>query len=59
MTRFIAELNGGDHINIPADRMEMQEEGGVLMVYRGQELVAFVDLSAVVTAHISERSGPR
>lgn len=55
MTRFIAELNGGDHINIPADRMELPEEGGVLMVYRGQELVAFVDLSAVVTAHISER----
>lgn len=59
MKRFIAELNGGDHINIPADRMELNQDKTGILVYNGQALVAFVDLSAVVTAHISELGGGR
>lgn len=55
MTRFIAELNGGDRINILADRMELDLERNCLIVYRGNDMVALVDISAVVTAHVSER----
>lgn len=59
MTRFIAELNGEDHINIPADRMELDRERNCLIVYRGHDMVALVDTASIITAHISERSGPK
>lgn len=59
MTRFIAELNGGDHINIPADRMELDRERNCIIVYRGNDIVALADTAAIVTAHISERSGKK
>lgn len=55
MTRFIADLNGGSHINIPADRMVLTEDRTGLLVYQGRELAAYVDLSAVVTAHMSNK----
>ena len=55
MTRFIAELNGGDHINIPAGRMELDRERNCLIMYRGNDMVALVDTASIVTAHISER----
>lgn len=59
MTRFIAEINGHSHINIAADRMELNQDGTGILVYNGQALVGFVDLSAVVTAHLSELGGGR
>ncbi len=55
MTRFIADLNGGSHINIHADRMVLTEDRTGLLVYQGMSLVAYVDLSAVTTAHMSEK----
>lgn len=57
MKRFIAELNVGTHINIPADRMELNQDGTGILVYNGKALVGFVDLSAAITAHISEMGG--
>ena len=57
MTRFIAELNGGGHINITADRMELNPDGTGILVYNGQALVGFVDLSAAITAHLSAMGG--
>lgn len=59
MTRFIAGLNGGNHINIPADRMVLTDDHTGLLVYQGLELVAYVDMGAVVTAHMSNRAEAR
>lgn len=53
MNRFVATLNGGETINIPAERMELKEN--FIYVWRGDRLVAMVDISAVVCAYISER----
>lgn len=53
MKRIIIQLNGGEHINIPADRMEVTETQ--LRAWNGGDLVAYVDTSAVVCAHISEK----
>ena len=53
MKRFIATLNDGSFINVEATRMELHDN--VIRVYENSNLVAFVDTSAVVSAHISER----
>lgn len=59
MKRFIATLNGGSFINIPADRMVFNQDSNMVMVYNGQALVACVDVSTVLTAHISEETPER
>ena len=53
MKRITILLNGGEHINIPADRMEVSENE--LRAWNGNDLVAYVDTSAVICAHISEK----
>lgn len=53
MKRFIAIMNDGSFINIPATKMEMEDNA--LIVYDGDSVVAYVDVSIVLCAHISER----
>lgn len=53
MKRFTAQLNDMSYINVPADHMELVDN--TLRVYDGRDLVAVVEITAVVTAHISER----
>lgn len=59
MKRFIATINGESYINIPADRMVFNKDSNMVMVYNGQALVACVDVSTVLTAHISEETPER
>ena len=53
MNRFVVLLNDGSHMNVPADRMELKEN--FLFAWRGTELIAMVDISAVICAHVRER----
>ena len=53
MKRFVAQLNDMSYINVPADRMELVDN--MLHVYDGRNLVAVSEITAIVTAHISER----
>ena len=53
MKRITILLNGGEYINIPADKMEVRENE--LRAWNGGELVAYVDTSAVICAHLSEK----
>lgn len=53
MKRFAAQLNDGSFINTKADRMEICEN--LIYAYDADQLVALVDISAVVSAHISEK----
>lgn len=52
MKRCTIILNGGSYINVAADRME--KEDCMLYVYDGNNLVAVVEITAVISAHISE-----
>lgn len=56
MTRFIAMLNDSDgkYINIPADRMEINDD--IIMVYNKEALVACVDVGIILCAHLCERN---
>jgi hypothetical protein len=51
--RFTATLNDGSFINVQATRMELTEIA--IIVWNQKEPVAYIDLGAVISAHISER----
>ena len=53
MKRIVIQLNSGEHINIPADRMEVVDTE--LRAWKDGELVAYVDTGAVVSAHMNEK----
>ena len=53
MKRFVAILNDSSFINVSATRMKIEENA--IVVFDGDELVAYVDTSAVISAHIGER----
>lgn len=50
--RFNAALNGDSYVNVPATRMEVDDN--MLYVWNGDELVALLDVGVVLSAHISE-----
>lgn len=51
MKKFIAQLNGGDFINIPADEMKLEDD--VIAVYCNGKLVAWLDTGVILCAHLS------
>ena len=51
--RFNAILNGDSYVNVAATRMEIKEN--MLYVWNGAELVALLDVSIIMSAHISEK----
>lgn len=53
MKKFCATLNDMSFINTPADRMEVNDN--MVYAYNGNQLVALVEITAVISAHISER----
>ena len=55
MKKFSAILNDGSYINVSADRMEANEN--MLHVYDGTILVALVEITAIISAKITESRG--
>ena len=53
MKRITILLNGGEHINIPADRIERSDT--VILAWRGEDLVVYADTGAVICAYLSEK----
>jgi hypothetical protein len=53
MKRFIAIMNDGSFINIPATSMKIEDNA--IIVSNGNDVVAYVDLSFALCAHISDR----
>ena len=52
MKRFTAVLNDGGYVSVPATRMEQEENA--IRVFNGDDLVAYIDVSVILSAHISE-----
>ena len=52
MKMFFAQLSDKSYIHVPADRMEVRDN--VTYVYDGDQLVAMVDVSMILLAHISK-----
>lgn len=53
MKKFVVQLNDGNFINICADKMDF--DGTYITAHRGEALVAVLDISAVLRAHMSEK----
>ena len=51
MKKLVVNLNDGSFINIPADRMKIDEN--IIIATSGGEVVAVLDVTAVVVAYIS------
>lgn len=57
MKKFCATLNDMSFINTEADRMELHEN--MVQVYNGNQLVALVEVTVIISAHLSESGGGR
>lgn len=55
MKRFTAAINDGGYISVEATWMEIDENNNAIRVWNECDLVAYIDLSVVISAHISER----
>ena len=53
MKRCIVVMNDGRYINTEADRMEIVDN--MLYVYSGDSLVALVEVTALISAHLSKK----
>ena len=53
MKRFIAILNDGSFVNVPATRMEIQ--GDEIIAYEDDQVVAYADKGFTLVAHIGDR----
>lgn len=51
MKMFFAQLADKSYIHVPADRMEVRDN--MAYIYDGNRLVAMVDVSMILLAHIS------
>lgn len=54
MKKLVAQLNDGSYINIPADRMELEEN--CIIVSNAGEMIAVLDVSVVLFAYLSEKA---
>lgn len=52
MNKFVAQLNDGSFINTCADRMEVVDD--MLFAYKENSLVAMIEVTAIIAAHIRE-----
>lgn len=50
--RFYAQLTDSKTIHTVADRLEVDKENNMLLAYNGNSLVAVMDISTVMYAHI-------
>lgn len=53
--KFFAQLTENRTIHTDADRLELDRDNNMLLAYNGDSLVAVVDMSTVMFAHIAER----
>ena len=50
--RFFAQLTDSKTIHTVADRLEIDKDNNALLAYNGDKLVAVMDISTVMYAHI-------
>jgi hypothetical protein len=55
MTRVIIRFKDGEHMNIPADCIDIRDEW--IFAWKGDFIVAIVRADDVVSCHLSEKKG--
>lgn len=54
MKRAVYQMPDGSYINVPADRLEKEEN--MIYAYDGKQLVAAVDVDSIIEVHIGEKA---
>lgn len=54
--RISVEFIDGKYINIPADSMELKDDG-YLIAWRGEDIVLVAQAGLIQEAHMSEKKG--
>lgn len=57
MKKLVANLNDGSFINIPADKMTIEEN--LIIAKNGEDIVAVIDTAVVLVAYISDKGLPK
>lgn len=55
MTRVIFRFRDGEHLNIPADCIDIRE--GWIVAWKGDFIVAIAKADEVIACHLSEKKG--
>lgn len=53
MTRVIIRFKDGEHMNIPADCIDMRD--GWIFAWKGEFIVAIVKAEEIISCHLSEK----
>jgi hypothetical protein len=53
MTRVIIRFKDGEHLNIPADGIDIRD--GWIMAWKGEFLVVISKAEEIISCHISEK----
>lgn len=53
MTRVIIRFKDGEHLNIPADYIDIREEW--IVAWNGEYIVAMAKADDVISCHLSEK----
>ena len=53
MTRVIIRFKDGEHMNIPADCIDIRD--GWILAWRGDYIVAIVKAEEIISCHLSEK----
>ena len=55
MTRVVIRFKDGEHMNIPADCIDIRD--GWILAWRGDALVVIVKAEEIISCHMSEKKG--
>lgn len=55
MTRVIIRFKDGEHMNIPADCIDIRD--GWIFAWKGDALVVIVKAEEIISCHMSEKKG--
>ena len=53
MTRVVIRFKDGEHLNVPADCIDIRE--GWIFAWKGDLIVAIVKADEVISCHLSEK----
>lgn len=53
MTRVIIRFKDGEHLNVPADCIDIRE--GWIVAWKGEDIVVIAKMDEIISCHLSEK----
>ena len=55
MTRVVIRFKDGEHLNVPADCIDIRD--GLIMAWNGDLIVVIAKAEEIISCHISDKKG--